>query len=215
MVVETSPGRRKGRRWIPAQIPDPLRAHGAWVYLIVSILAGVLTVTDRGLAPALLAGSGFVGVYVLASSLAIARRRAALVRMALGLLVAIGSPLLALAQGADPRFLMISLVAFPPVLCAAYFASRQGFLAPGALAFGVTALVVSAPVAASAGGASPRSALLLLATLVPFFFWRTWRLARALGPGWTRERFERRGLRESGLAAAWATLAVTTTRMLG
>ncbi len=75
-------------------------------------------------------------------------------------------------------------------------------------------LAVSAPVAASAGGASPRRALLVLAALAPFFFWRTWRLARVLGPGWTKERFQRRGLLESVLTVVWAAAVVVVIRLL-
>ena len=33
---------------IPRRMPDPARAHGAWVYLIVSILAGALTSIGQG-----------------------------------------------------------------------------------------------------------------------------------------------------------------------
>ncbi len=66
----------------------------------------------------------------------------------------------------------------------------------------------AAPTVASAGGATPRVALVVLGVLAPFFFWRTWRLARALGPGWTRERFARQGLVESGLAIAGGAVAL-------
>lgn len=206
---------RMRHRLVPGRIPDPLRAHGAWVYLIVSILAGALTGEPRGFPAALLAGGGFVGVFVLAGSLAIASRPAARARLALGLVLAVGAPLLAAGLGADRSVLLVALAAGPPALAAAWFASRRGFLSPGALAFGVTALVVSAPAAASAGGASPRRALLILAALAPLFFWRTWRLARTLGREWTRERFVRRGLFESAIAVAWAAVAVAVTRMLG
>jgi hypothetical protein len=214
MVVENRQETRQRLRLGPGRIPDPLRAHGAWVYLAVSILAGMLTVTPRGYAPAVLAGCGFVGVLVAVSSVATTGRRAGLGRLVVGSPLAIGSPLLALDLGAAPESLFVSLLAVPLALAAAYFASRQGFLSPGALAFGVTALVVSAPVAASAGGASPRSAFLILVTLAPFCFWRTWRLARELGRGWTRERLARQGLVESALAVAWAAVAVMTTRLL-
>jgi hypothetical protein len=200
---------------VPGQVPDPLRAHGAWVYLIVSILAGALAVDDRGVVPALLAGSGFVGVFVLAGSLAIFGRRRTRRRLTLGLLLTLGTPLLALGLGADPSFLVISLLALPPVAGAAYFANRRGFLSPGALACGVAALVVAAPTAASAGGAPAPVALLMLAILNPVFSWRTWRLARALGQGWTKERLQRRGLLESVWAVGWATLAVIVIRLLG
>ena len=133
----------------------------------------------------------------------------------IGLLLGLGSPSLAIALGADLSFLVVGLVAIPPAVAAAHFASSQGFLSPGALSFGVSALVVAAPAAARAGGASGSSALVLLAVLVPFFFWRTWRLARVFGPGWTQERLQRRGLLESGIALAWAAVAVAVTRIVG
>ena len=50
MVVKKPQGTRK--RLLPGQVPDPLRAHGAWVYLIVSILA---------VAVMLMAGSALAG----------------------------------------------------------------------------------------------------------------------------------------------------------
>ncbi len=213
MAAQIRAAARK-RRLAPGQVPDPLRAHGAWVYLIVSILAGVLTVEVRGFAAALVAGSGFVGVFVLASSLAIVGRRAVRRRFVAGLLLTVGGPLLAVGLGADRSFLIVGLAAIPPALAAARFASTGGFLSPGALVCGVTALVVSAPAAASAGGASLLRALLILAVLAPFYSWRTWRLARKLGRGWTRERFLRRGLVESAVAVAWAAAAVAVIRVL-
>ena len=212
MAVENRQ-RRPRRRLAPGRIPDPLRAHGAWVYLAVSIAAGTLTAGDRGYLPALLAGGAFAGAFVAAGSLAAVRRGVAVRRLALGLLVLIGSTYLAVRLGADRIFLPVSLLAAPPVVAAAYFAWRNSFLSPGALAWGVMPLAVSAPVAASAGGAPPAVALLMLATLAPFYFWRTWRLARALGPGWNRERFERQGLIESALAVAWGAVAVVAARL--
>ncbi len=74
--------------------------------------------------------------------------------------------------------------------------------------------MVAAPAAATGGGAAPRAAAAVAAILAPFFLWRTWRLARVLGAGWTRDRLRRRGLIESGLAAAWAALAAVVTRLL-
>jgi hypothetical protein len=192
-----------------------LRAHGAWVYLIVSVLAGAATVWDRDWVAALLAGTGFSGVLVLVSSLAIAGRPATIARFVVGLLLGLGSPSLAIALGADRSFLVVGLIAIPPAVVAAHFASKGGFLSPGALSFAVSALVVAAPAAASAGGASTRSAFVLLSALAPLFFWRTWRLARVFGPGWTQARLQRRGLLESGVALVWASVAVAVTRILG
>ena len=206
--------RRQGRHLAPGKIPDPLRAHGAWVYLIVSILAGALTAPGSGYGPALLAGGGLLGAFVTGSSLAAGGRRAVVARLALGLPLTIGALLLASRLGADRLFPFMSLLAIPPGLLAAWYANAQGFLSPGALAWGVTALAVAAPTAATAGGASPRSALLVLAFLVPFFYWRTWMLAWALRRGWTRQRFQRQGLIESALAVAWAAVAVAVVRLV-
>jgi hypothetical protein len=208
-------GRRKSewRRLTPGQVPDPLRAHGAWIYLIVSILAGAAVAPVDGRPAALLAGTGFVGVLVLASSLAIVRRKTVLPRFVIGLILSLVPPLLALTVGgAAPSFLVVGLVALPLAIAAGYFASSQGFQGPGALSFGVAALIVAAPVAASAGGASPRSAAGLFAVLAPVFFWRTWRLARQIGAGWTLERLKRQGLLESAVALAWAVVAVALSR---
>ena len=212
MAIE-SRQRRRRRRLVPGQIPDPLRAHGAWAYLVVSIAAGTLAVRGRGFLTALLAGGAFVGVFVAAGSVAAVGRGVAARRFALGLLVMAGCTYLALALGAERLFLAVSLLAVPPALAAAYFAWRDGFLSPGALGWGVTTLAVSAPAAASAGGAPPPVAMLVLAILAPFYFWRTRRLARALGPGWTRERFERQGLLELALVVAWAVVAVVAARL--
>ncbi len=209
--------RRKSKRYplAPGQVPDPLGAHGAWVYLVVSVLAGALTAAGGGSLPALLAGGGMVGVFVLAGSLAVSGRRAVLARLLVGLAAAIGSSLLALGLGAEPSYLVVGLLAVPAALAASWFAAREGFLSPGALAFGVSALAVAGPAAARAGGASLSSVFLLLAILTPFYFWRTWRLAKALGSGWTKRRLQRRGLLESTLAVAWAALAMAASRLLG
>ena len=53
------------------KVPDPARAHGAWVYLVLSVLAGVLSGAGGGLVPGLLAGVGFAGVFLCASAAAV------------------------------------------------------------------------------------------------------------------------------------------------
>lgn len=205
MAVENR-HRPRRRGLVPGKIPDPLRAHGAWVYLAASILVGVLSAASW--LPALLVGFGCVGAFVAAGALAPVGRAVAVARAVGGALLLVGSSVLAVHLGADRLFVVVALVAVPPVLAAASFARADGFLSPGALSWGVTALAGAAPTVASAGGAPPRVTLVIVTVLAPFFFWRTWRLARALGPGWTRERFARQGLLESGLAIAWAAVAV-------
>ena len=206
----------KPKRLVPGQMPDPARAHGAWVYLIVSVLAGALSVGGRGFLPALLSGIGFAGVFLAASSLALMGKPTFLRRCLIGILLATLAPCLALQLGADPTFFVLGLVAIFPAALSGYFAERHGFLSPAALAFAVTALVVAAPSAACAGGASIQRGLLLLAFLAPFFAWRTYVLRRSMvGPGWTRARLRRRGLQESAYALGWTVLSIGVMHAVG
>jgi hypothetical protein len=200
---------------LPRHVPDPARAHGAWVYLGVSVLAGALTEAGQGVAPALLVGLGYAGVFLLGSSVALrpGRWRG---RFALGLVLALAGPGAALLLGADPAFLAYAALAVFPAGMAAWCAVRRGFQSPLALAFGVTALTVAAPAAACAGGASRRLGWILLALLVPFFVWRTWRLRVRLTTrkGWTRAGLRAEGLREAALALAWTAIALAVVHLL-
>lgn len=214
-MVAASPEPSKQRRVrIASHAPDPLRAHGAWVYLLASILAGTLTVGGRGLAPALATGGCFLGIFVSASSVAHVGRRGAILRLSLGLLLTTAFLAAALELGADRSFFAVALLTLPPLFFAAISAQTRGFLSPSALCSGVTALAVAAPAVACAGGASRRSVAFVLMALAPFFFWRTWRLAQTLGRGWTRPRLRRRGLLESALAVGWAILVGIAIRLL-
>ena len=197
------------------KIPDPARAHGAWIYLSVSILAGALSVGGRGFLQALLSGIGFAGVFILASSVALYGTSRFLRRLLIGLLVTTLPLALALKIGADPSFFMFGMVALIPAGLSGYFAERQGFLSPGALAFAVTALVVAAPAAACAGGAAPHRAALLLILLAPFFAWRTWSLRRSMGTGWTRQKLKKQGLLETWLAVGWTAVSVGVMHLVG
>jgi hypothetical protein len=195
--------------------PDPVRAHGAWVYLVVSILAGVLAATGRGVLPALCAGLAFVGVFLAAGALAI-RPRPWAGRFAVGVTLTAAATLGGLALGADPQFLVYASVAVFPAGAAAWFALSQGYQSAPALAFAVVALVVSAPAAACAGGAHPRMGLVLLALLAPFFAWRTWRTRNALreSKGWDRSRLRQLGLREAAIAISWTAVALVAVHLL-
>lgn len=197
-----------GRRVSIGRMPDPAQAHGAWVYLIVSVLAGSLTAVREGFLPALLAGIGFAGVFLVASSLALGR--AGWRRFLVGLAVATLAPGLALALGADPSFFVYGLIALAPAAVAAWFAERRGFQSPRALAFGVAALVVAAPSSACAGGAHTGMSLLLLALLTPFFVWRaiTVRSRLTSEKGWSRRRIRATGIREAVLAVVWTSFVV-------
>jgi len=201
---------------LPRRMPDPARAHGAWVYLAVSILAGALTAIGQGFLPALLAGIGYAGVFLTASAAALGRGRWQK-RFAVGVVLALLPPGLALALGADPAFLAYAPIAAFPAGASGWFAIKKGFQSPPALALAVTALVLAAPSAACAGGTSHRLGWILLALLAPFFVWRTWRLGALMKSekGWTKERLRRIGLTEAGLAIAWTALALGVIHLIG
>jgi len=195
--------------------PDPARAHGAWVYLFVSILAGVLSARGHGMLAALCAGLAFVGVFVLVGALAVRPKPWGL-RFASGLALAIGAAAAGLLLGADPMFLVYAMVALFPIAASVWFAMQQGFQSAPALAFGVMGLAVAAPSAACAGGTSPGLGFLLLGMLAPFFAWRTWHTRAALraGGGWDRRKLKRLGLREALLAATWTVACVGVVHLL-
>lgn len=195
--------------------PDPARAHGAWVYLFVSILAGVLSARGRGWIAALCAGLAFVGVFVFVSALAV-RPKPWRLRFFSGLLFAAAATIAGLCFGADPMFLVYSMVALFPIAASVWFAMQQGFQSAPALAFGVIGLAVAAPAAACAGGANPGFGFLLLALLGPFFAWRTWNTRTALrgGAGFDKARLKKLGMREALFAAAWTIASVGLVHVL-
>jgi hypothetical protein len=197
------------------RLPDPARAHGAWVYLAVSILAGALSVAGQGFLPALLAGLGYAGIFLLASSVALYPKPTWKRRFATGFALAAGAPALALPLHADPNFFAYALVAIFPAGAAVWFGVRRGFQSPVALGFAVAALVVAAPSAACAGGGSAREGWMLGLALTPFFVWRTWRIRVALSenPGWSRAELRRQGLREAAIAVLWTALAVAAIHL--
>lgn len=200
---------------VPKRMPDAARAHGAWVYLALSILAGALTSIGQGTVPALLAGIGYAGVFLTASAAALGpgRRRK---RLVLGILLASVPPSAALLLGADPLFLAFAPIAAFPAAASGWFALHSGFHSPLALAFAVTALALAAPSAACAGGTSPKLGWLLLALLAPFFVWRTWRLSALLErqSGWTKQRLRRMGLLEAGFAVTWTAAALAVVHLI-
>jgi hypothetical protein len=195
--------------------PDPARAHGAWVYLIVSILAGVLSARGHGSIAALCAGLGFVGVFVCVSALAV-RPKPWRLRFGSGLTFALASTVTGLLLGADPMFLVYAMVALFPISASVWFAMQQGFQSAPALAFAVVGLAVAAPAAACAGGTSPGLGLMLLGLLGPFFAWRTWhtRVALREGRDWDRVKLRRLGLKEALFAAAWTVVSVGVVHVL-
>jgi hypothetical protein len=198
------------RRLRFGRVPDPAKAHGAWVYLVLSILAGTLTATGRGLLPAFLVGVGFAGVFICASAVALVGKRGMTTRLAAGLLLAVVGPGVAVYLGASPSFFAFSLVAIAPAALAGYCAEKSGIMSPQAMAFAVVALVVAAPSSACAGGASATTGLLLLILLAPFFAYRTWKVRDAITnqAGWTRAKLKKQGLTEALYGLSWIAVVV-------
>jgi len=198
------------RRLRVGRVPDPAKAHGAWVYLVLSILAGTLTATGRGLLPAFLVGVGFAGVFLCASAVALVGKRGMTTRLAAGLLLAVVGPGAAVYLGASPSFFAFSLVALAPAALAGYCAEKSGIMSPQAMAFAVVALVVAAPSSACAGGASVGAGLLLLVLLAPFFAYRTWKVRNAITSqsGWTRSKLKKQGLSEVLYGMSWIAIVV-------
>jgi hypothetical protein len=201
---------KKARRIWSRRMPDPVGAHGAWVYLALSILAGSLTALGTGFLPALLAGVGFAGVFLCASALALRGKPGMGKRLAKGLPLAILAPAVALYLGAQPTFLGYGVVAFFPAALSGYYAETRGFASAGALSFAVAALVVAAPAAACAGGVSLQANLLLLFLLAPFFAYRTWLVREAITTtkGWSKAKLKRQGYMEAIFGVAWTLFVV-------
>ena len=191
-------------------LPDPARAHGAWVYLVLSALAGVLSSIGAGALAATGAGLGYSGAFLAASSFAAREPRDRRRRLFLGLFLGLAGPGLSLAAGASPFFLVLGLVALGPTALAGYFGSRKGFQSAPALGFAIAALAVAAPSAACAGGATLGQALLLLVLLGLFFTWRGLRLRAQLARHEVsgKKAIQAAGLREALLGTIWTLLVV-------
>lgn len=186
---------------------DPIRAHGAWIYIFLSVAAGSMLKAKHGVEPTLLVGTGFVGAYLLVAALVMGvrrKRKQALV----GATLLLAAPLLALALGAETGFLAAAGSASIPAVTAVICARAFGFLSCGAVISGVAALTLAAPTAALAGGAQLDQALLLFGLLAPMFAWRSVRIARQLRrqETWNAAELRSTGLREAALAAIWTIL---------
>lgn len=197
-------------------MPDPARAHGAWVYLVLSIVAGGLTAARGGIWPALLGGLGFAGVFLVASTAALGPGERAR-RLLLGIPLALVPFALALVLGAAPIFFAYALVAIPPAALAAFLAERCGFQSSAALAAGIATLVVAAPCAACAGGADLGRLAILFASLAPFYVWRALTVRRLLESGGTGSRaaLRARGWREALYGVLWTAAAVGAIHLAG
>ena len=203
------------RRLRLGKVPDPLRAHGALVFLAFSVLAGALSAIGEGFLPALLAGLGFAGVFLIGSAAAVGFRRGRL-RFLVGLAIAVLAPALAVQIGANPAFFAYGMLALFPAGLSAWFAERRGFQSPIALALAVCAIVVAAPSAACAGGATMSRSAVLLLLLVPFFIWRTLKIRHLIGSrkDLGRADLKRIGKREAVLAGLWTFLSVFAIHLM-
>jgi hypothetical protein len=208
-AISPIPEKPRGRRLRLGRVPDPAKAHGAWVYLVLSVLAGTLAAPDRGFLPALLVGIGFAGIFLCASALALVGKRGMAPRLGAGVFLAVGGPGAALYLGASPSFFAFSLVALGPAALSGYFAEKYGFTSEEAVSSAVVALVVAAPSSACAGGASIGAGILLLALLAPFFAYRTWKVRQVITneKGWTKSKLKKQGWTEALYGIGW-TLAV-------
>jgi hypothetical protein len=191
-----------------------MRAHGAWIYLFASIGAGALVGAQRGVEPAMLVGTGFVGVFLVIAALAAGLQRKGR-QILVGASLATLGPLGALGLGAQPAFLMVAALAILPAVSAVVLARKTGPLSPTTLVVGIAALTLSAPVTAVAGGASLQRGAVLFGLLWPFYCWQTLRVAASLPveAAWDRQVLRARGLREAALAAVWALAVAMGLRM--
>jgi hypothetical protein len=188
---------------------DPMRAHGAWIYLFASIASGALVGTRHAVEIAMLVGTGFAGAYLVAAAIAAGVRRKMRQLLLGGSLVVLAPPS-ALWLGAEPGFLVIAGCAVVPAVAAVVLAKRVGFIARSFLLVGIAAVVMAAPLTAVAGGASVQRAALLFGLLWSFFSWRTLLVAASLNDRavWDGQQLKAQGLREAAIAAVW-TLTVT------
>jgi len=196
-------------------MPDPTRAHGAWVYLFVSIGAGAMLGAARGVEPALLIGTGFAGGFLGTAAVVVGvqrRRRQLLV----GFATALFAPLVALWLGAEREFLWVAASAAIVGVAAVGLARWRGFLSRTAMITGIAALALAGPAAAVAGGAGAARATALFALIWPFYSWRSLRVGAWLEADEQPKRAEvrARGLREAAIAAVWTLTVVFGLRLV-
>lgn len=201
----------RGRRRL-----DPVRVHGAWVYLCVGIAAGALLESGHGVEPAMLVGTGFAGGFLLAGALFVGWRRRQR-QLAVGAGLAVLMPLAAwLLTGSASMFWPIFAAGLLSIggLAAA---RRYGFLAMPSVVLGTATLAAAAPSAALAGGADVPQAAALFGLLWPFYCWRTLRVAADMGTSHQPDRrrdLRQRGLREAAGTAIWAIASVILVHWL-
>jgi len=196
-------------------MPDPMRAHGAWVYLFVSIAGGAMIGAARGVEPAMLVGTGFAGGFLGTAAVVVGARRR-IRQFLVGWGVALMAPLVALYLGAEREFLAVTAIAGIAALTAVALARWRGFMSHAALIAGVATLALAAPASAVAGGAGAVRAAALFGLLWPFYSWRSLRVS-----AWMETRGEpipgevrARGLHEAAIAGVWTLAVVILLRVV-
>lgn len=195
---------------------DPLRFHGAWIYLCVAVAAGTLIGHNHGVERGMLVGTGFVGGFMFLGALtarSTRRGREAIIGAVLMLVMPIGAFLL----GGSNSFLWVIGGAALLAAGALVVAHRKGFLATSSVALGTAALSMAAPAAAIGAGANSLAAFVLYGMLWPYFCWRTLAVShdrKAPRPLGKRPNLRQRGLREAALVTSWAFVAVVVVRRL-
>jgi len=181
--------------------------------MTAAVAAGAFSAPGDRVLPALLAGAGVTGAFMVFGALYGHRRDAR--SLAIGGLLFAGGPCLALAAGAPPAFLACAGAAAVPAVAAVVLGRVLGSLATSTIVCATLAIACGAPVAAVAGGRSGRSALLLLLLLAPFYAWRTLRVRASFArPAAERPPPRTTGLREARHAAIWCLLVVGLSRLL-
>jgi hypothetical protein len=192
---------------------DPMRAHGAWIYLCTSIAAGALIGANYGVEPAMLVGTSFAGAFLTLAGIAVGasrKRRQIVTGLGLAILATLG----ALTFHANPPYLIVISLAAIIAITTVILARRFGYLAHSTMLAGVAALAMAAPVSAVAGGATFARAALLFFLLWPVYSWRTFLVAAEFTTGnCTTAQLRARGLREAALAALWSLAVAITLRI--
>ena len=112
--------------------PDPLKAHGAWVYLFASVGAGALVGSEQGVEVPMLVGTAFAGGFLVAAAVAAGLKRKGR-QVLVGLALIVLSPLVALWLGADRGFLAVAACASVPAVLALVLEKTRGFLYASAM----------------------------------------------------------------------------------
>lgn len=208
-AIPDSPPRGVGPRAF-----DPIRAHGAWIFLSASVATGALAGSGNAVERGMLVGTGVVGGFMLASAMHVGFRHKQRNALVGGILTA-AMPAAALALDPSAMFLVPMALAIFMATAAVLSGRTLGFLSRTTVVLGTAAIVTAAPVAAVAAGASLPRAFLLYGLMVVFCCWRSLRVLSDLGSGhdWTKARIRSRGLREAAATSVWSIMAVVIARL--